>query len=280
MNDATPLTRPRDEPVPSPRVVVLLDRVSLGGRSRHGGRNGRAPRGPLAPRRPGSDARRRDRDEQEGDEQEPAGTGRRGRRGERARRRWSAESSTGWRGIAGAGLARCRGIARAAWRDSRDARRTEGPGRCRGARAHRRRLSSRPWRARRSGAPSPLAGDAASPTGTGPVADGTASTYWAIAASDGAVGGGAPAIAGDASTTATPAEQVAAMSIRIGRTTLASRGRGCARAGPGRAGFLSDVGLTLLLGGVFFVLAYRTGATTRRPGRRRRARLVDPRTRR
>ena len=39
--------------------------------------------------------------------------------------------------------------------------------------------------------------------------------YWAIAASDGTVGGGAAAIAGDAIATATPAEQVAAMSQRI-----------------------------------------------------------------
>ena len=65
------------------------------------------------------------------------------------------------------------------------------------------------------GSAAPLAGDAASPIGTGPVAEGTASMYWAIAASDGTVGGGAPAIAGDATTTATPAEQVAAMSLRI-----------------------------------------------------------------
>jgi hypothetical protein len=39
--------------------------------------------------------------------------------------------------------------------------------------------------------------------------------YWAIAASDGTVGGGGPAIAGDATTTAAPAEQAAAISIRI-----------------------------------------------------------------
>jgi hypothetical protein len=39
--------------------------------------------------------------------------------------------------------------------------------------------------------------------------------YWAIAAVGGTGGGGAPAIAGDATTTAIPAEQVAAMSLRI-----------------------------------------------------------------
>ncbi len=53
------------------------------------------------------------------------------------------------------------------------------------------------------------------PVGTSPVAEGTTSMYWAIAASDGTVGGGTAAIAGDATTTATPAEQVAAMSQRI-----------------------------------------------------------------
>jgi len=40
--------------------------------------------------------------------------------------------------------------------------------------------------------------------------------YWAIAASDGIVGGAGAAIAGDAIAIATPAEQVAAMSQRIG----------------------------------------------------------------
>jgi hypothetical protein len=39
--------------------------------------------------------------------------------------------------------------------------------------------------------------------------------YWAIAASDGTVGGAAPAIAGDAIATVTPTEHVAAMSHRI-----------------------------------------------------------------
>ena len=65
------------------------------------------------------------------------------------------------------------------------------------------------------GSAAPLVGDVAWPIAAGPVAEGRASTYCAIAASDGAVGGGAPAIAGDANTTATPAEQVAAMSPRI-----------------------------------------------------------------
>src|SRR5262245_48723084 len=70
------------------------------------------------------------------------------------------------------------------------------------------------------------AGDARPPIGTGPVEEGTASMYWAIAAVDGTDGGGAPAIAGDASTTAAPAEQVAAISIRIDAIRLASGGRG------------------------------------------------------
>lgn len=59
------------------------------------------------------------------------------------------------------------------------------------------------------------AGGAASPIGTGPVAEGTASMYWAIAAVDGTDGGETAAIAGDATTTTAPAEQVAAISIRI-----------------------------------------------------------------
>ena len=64
------------------------------------------------------------------------------------------------------------------------------------------------------GSAAPFAG--AAPVGTSPVAEGTTSMYWAIAASDGTVGGGAAAIAGDAIAIATPAEQVAAMSQRIG----------------------------------------------------------------
>ena len=55
----------------------------------------------------------------------------------------------------------------------------------------------------------------AAPTGTGPVAEGMASTYWAIAASDGTVGGGPPAVAGDATTTAKQTAKVAVRSIRI-----------------------------------------------------------------
>ena len=62
----------------------------------------------------------------------------------------------------------------------------------------------------------PLAGAGASPVGTTPVADGTTSMYWAIAASDGTVGGRAAATAGDAIAIATHAEQVAAISQRIG----------------------------------------------------------------
>jgi len=66
------------------------------------------------------------------------------------------------------------------------------------------------------GSTAPLAGAGDSPVGTTPVADGTASMYWAIAASDETVGGGAAAIAGEAIAIATPAEQVGAMSQRIG----------------------------------------------------------------
>ena len=65
------------------------------------------------------------------------------------------------------------------------------------------------------GSAAPLAGDGAWPVGTSPVAEGTTSMYWPIAASDGTVGGGAPAMAGDAIAIAIPAEQVAAMSHRI-----------------------------------------------------------------
>jgi hypothetical protein len=65
------------------------------------------------------------------------------------------------------------------------------------------------------------------PTGTGPVVEGTASMYWLIAASDGTVGDGPFAVAGDAATTGKPAAKVAATSIRIDidmdATTITSR---------------------------------------------------------
>jgi hypothetical protein len=64
------------------------------------------------------------------------------------------------------------------------------------------------------GSAAPFTGEGTTPVGTSPVAEGTTSMYWPIAASDGTVGGGAPA-AGDAIAIATPAEQVAAMSRRI-----------------------------------------------------------------
>ena len=112
------------------------------------------------------------------------------------------------------------------------------------------------------GSAAPLAVVAGSPTGTGPVAEGTASTYWAIAASDGTVGGGAPAVAGDATTTATPAEQVAAMEHpHRHRLDYASKSwTRRARAGRGEPGLSPTVALTLLVGGVFFVLAYENGS--------------------
>jgi hypothetical protein len=64
------------------------------------------------------------------------------------------------------------------------------------------------------GSAAPFADEGSTPVGTGPVAEGTTSMYWPIAASDGTVGGAAAA-AGDAIATATPPEQVAAMSQRI-----------------------------------------------------------------
>jgi hypothetical protein len=71
------------------------------------------------------------------------------------------------------------------------------------------------WARTASGSPAACAFVAGTPTGTGPLAEGTASAYWAIAASDGSVGGGPSAVAGDATTTAKPAAKVAARSIRI-----------------------------------------------------------------
>ena len=126
----------------------------------------------------------------------------------------AVDSETGWRGVAGAGPAPGRGILGAG-----RARRSAGANRGSWAMSTSAGastpavLSTLALKAVESAAP--LAGDGAPPVGTDPVAEGTTSMYWAIAASDGTVGGGAAAITGDAIATATPAEQLAAMSPRI-----------------------------------------------------------------
>ena len=197
-----------------PRIAARRTDGPVYGWRRVRSRTDAAPRGPLAPRRPGSDARRRDRDEQEGDEQEPAGTGRRGRRGERAGRRRAGrlEDGVAWDcGSRVGAMPRDRSSAR----DSRDGRRTEGPGRGRGARARQRRQSSRPWLARRSGVPPhsramPPRRSARVPSRrVRPRCTGRSQHQTEPSAAE------RPAIAGDATTTAIPAEQVAAMSLRI-----------------------------------------------------------------
>ena len=101
---------------------------------------------------------------------------------------------------------------------------------------------------------------AGSPTGTGPPTDGTASTYWAIAASDGAPGDGAPAVAGDANSDR-DACRASGSKEHPHRTptTLAAVDELDADR-PRAAGFVSDVGLTLLPSGVVFVLAYSNGS--------------------